>query len=47
MRELRLEGLNGSANIEAFRELERRLRCLDCGERAVSIEPIWHKDWIG
>jgi hypothetical protein len=19
----------------------------DCGERSVSVEPIWHKDWAG
>jgi hypothetical protein len=33
--------------MEAFRELEHRFRCSECGERAVSIEPIWHTDWIG
>jgi hypothetical protein len=33
------------ADMDAFKELERRFRCSDCGERAVSIEPIWHMDW--
>jgi hypothetical protein len=47
MRDLGPEELYGAANIDAFKELERRLGCSDCGERAVSIEPVWHKDWIG
>ena len=33
--------------MDAFKELERRLRCSDCGERAVSVEPIFHPDWRG
>jgi hypothetical protein len=45
-RELGTE-LCGAADMEAFKELERRLRCSDCGKREISIEPIWHRDWIG
>jgi hypothetical protein len=46
-RKLHPDKLCGAADMEAFRELERRFRCSDCGERAVSIEPIWHTDWTG
>jgi hypothetical protein len=41
------EELQGAADIDAFKELERRLRCTDCGEGAVSVEPIFHPDWQG
>ena len=44
-RELAGEELHGAASIDAFKELERRLRCTDCGERAVSVEPMCHPDW--
>jgi hypothetical protein len=44
-RELVAEELHGAANVDAFKELEQRLRCTDCGERAVSVEPILHPDW--
>ena len=44
-RELAGDKLHGAA--DAFKELERRLRCTDCGERAVSVEPIFHPDWRG
>jgi Zn finger protein HypA/HybF involved in hydrogenase expression len=46
-RELGSKELHGAADIDAFKELEHRLRCTDCGERTVSIEPIWHIDWTG
>jgi ribosomal protein L37E len=46
-RKLEGDDLHGAASVEAFKELERRLRCSDCGERSVSVEPIWHKDWDG
>jgi hypothetical protein len=45
MRELGPDKLYGAADMAAFRELEGRFRCSDCGERAVSIEPIFHPDW--
>jgi hypothetical protein len=44
-RELGPDELLVAADMDAFKELERRFRCSDCGERAVSVEPIWHKDW--
>ena len=44
-RELGPDELLGAADMDAFKDLERRFRCSDCGERAVSVEPIWHKDW--
>ena len=44
-RELTGEELHGAADMDAFKELERRLRCTDCGERAVSVEPIFHPGW--
>ena len=44
-RELGPDELLGAADMDAFKELERRFRCSDCGERAVSVEPIWHKGW--
>jgi hypothetical protein len=44
-RELSGEELIGAASIDAFKELEARLRCTDCGERAVRVEPIFHPDW--
>jgi transposase len=44
-RELAAEELHGAASVDAFKELERRLRCTDCGERAVNVEPVWHSDW--
>jgi rubredoxin len=46
-REMAGEELHGAATMDAFKELERRLRCTDCGERAVSVEPIFHPDWRG
>ena len=46
-RELSSDDLYGAASIEAFKQVESRLRCSDCGERSVSVEPIWHKDWAG
>ena len=46
-RELAGDELHGAADMDAFKELERRLRCTDCGERAVSVEPIFHPDWRG
>ena len=46
-RELSGEELHGAASIDAFKELEGRLRCTDCGERAVSVEPKFHPDWRG
>jgi hypothetical protein len=46
-RELASDQLYGAASMDAFKELERRMRCGDCGERSVSVEPIWHKDWGG
>jgi rubredoxin len=46
-RELAGDELHGAADMDAFKELERRLRCSDCGERAVSVEPIFHPDWRG
>ena len=33
-RELAGDELHGAADMDAFKELERRLRCSDCGERA-------------
>jgi transcription elongation factor Elf1 len=44
-RELGADELFGAGDMDAFKELEHRFRCSDCGERAVSVEPIWHKDW--
>jgi transcription elongation factor Elf1 len=44
MRELGPDELY-AADMAAFKELERRFRCSDCGERAVSIEAIFHPDW--
>ena len=44
-RELGPGELLGAADMDTFKVLERRFRCSDCGERAVSVEPIWHKDW--
>jgi hypothetical protein len=46
-RELAGDELYGAADMDALKELERRLRCSDCGERAVSVEPIFHPDWRG
>jgi hypothetical protein len=46
-RELASHELYGVASMEAFRELEPRLRCTDCGNRDVSVEPIFHSDWRG
>ena len=43
-RELGPDELLGAADMDAFKELEHRFRCSDCGERAVSVEPIWHKE---
>ena len=45
VRELGSDQLCGAADMEGFKELERRFRCSECGERAVSVEPIWHPDW--
>jgi ribosomal protein S14 len=44
-RELVGEELHAAGSIDAFKEIERRLRCSDCGERSVSLEPIFHPDW--
>ena len=44
-RDLGPDELLGAADMDAFKELEHRFRCSGCGERAVSVEPIWHKDW--
>jgi hypothetical protein len=33
--------------MEAFKELERRFRCSDCGNKEIGIEPIWHSEWTG
>src|SRR6202012_2489235 len=38
--------LHGAVSMDAFKELEGRLRCSDCGVRSVSLEPVWHKDWV-
>jgi hypothetical protein len=46
-RELAPDELQGAADMEAFKELERRFRCADCGKKEISIEPIWHRDWSG
>jgi rubredoxin len=46
-RELSGEELHGAASNDGFKELERRLRCTHCGERALSLEPIFHPDWRG
>jgi rubredoxin len=46
-RELSGEELHGAASVDAFKELESRLRCTNCGERSVSVQPIWHRDWAG
>ena len=35
----------GLADIDAFKKLERQFRCSDCGERAVTVESIFHPDW--
>src|SRR3954451_22866674 len=44
-RELSPDQLCGAADMDAFKELERRFRCTDCGDRAVTVEPIFHPDW--
>jgi rubredoxin len=46
-RELAGDELCGAADMDAFKELERRFRCSDCGERAVSVEPKFHPDRRG
>jgi transcription elongation factor Elf1 len=45
VRELGTDELYGAADMGTFKELERRFRCSDCGEKEISIEPIWHSDW--
>src|SRR4051812_36768461 len=40
-RELAGNELHGAVDMDAFQEQERRMRCADCGKRAVS-EPIFH-----
>ena len=44
-RELAGDEQHGAADMDAFKELERRLRCSDCGQRTVSVEPMFHPDW--
>jgi transcription elongation factor Elf1 len=44
-RDLAGEELHGACDMDAFKELERRFQCSDCGERAVSVEPMFHPDW--
>ena len=34
--------VHGAADMDAFRELERRLRCTDCGERPSVLSPSRH-----
>ena len=46
-RELTGDELHGAADMDAFKELARRLRCTDCGQRTVSVEPIFHPNWRG
>ena len=46
-RDLSGEELHGAASMDAFKALEARLRCTDCGERAVRVEPIFNRDWRG
>jgi DNA-directed RNA polymerase subunit RPC12/RpoP len=46
-RELSGEELHGAADMEGLKELQGRLRCTDCGERAVTLEPTFHPDWRG
>ena len=43
-RELGPDELLGAADMDAFKELERRFRCSDCGERRSSIEP--RGEWL-
>jgi hypothetical protein len=46
-RELGTVELYGAADIKSLKELERRFRCSDFRKKEISIEPIWHKDWVG
>jgi hypothetical protein len=39
-RELAGDELHGAGSMDTFKELGRRLRCTDCGERAVSVSII-------
>jgi len=45
--EARSRRTHRAADMDAFKELERRFRCSDCGKKEISIEPIWHSDWTG
>ena len=46
-RELAGDEPHGAADMDAFKELEAPIPLFDCGERAVSVEPIFHPDWRG
>jgi transcription elongation factor Elf1 len=45
-RELGPDELQGAADMDTFKEMERRFRCSECGKKEISIEPMWHSDWI-
>jgi hypothetical protein len=47
VRELGPDELHTASDMDSLAHLARRFRCSGCGKKEISIEPIWHSDWMG